>query len=171
MNICKLFMELLVFFQFAHLCPLVEDIVFSWIYNPSIASILYKPAMVFKNFPFWHLLHEESTCACNSVKRLSGFLDPLTLNETSCFTKTSMHVWSMDIAIVQNNDFRMALKQGLNHILLRPTNIAEAIAIVLDAFDQLVTILSSSSLKILGDVQMNKNTYMILLITAPIGAF
>ena len=102
--------------------------------------------MVFKNFSFCHLLHEDSTCACNYSQRLRGFLDPLTMNETSSFTKRSMHVRSMDMSIIQNIDLRNALRHGLNHIPLKPSNIAEAIAIILDAFDQLVAILDFSSL-------------------------
>ena len=43
--------------------------------------------------------------------------------------------------IIQHPSLRQALKQGLNHIVLRPTNIAQAVAVALDAFDQLVTIL------------------------------
>ena len=138
-------MELLIFFQFSHLCLVVENIVFAWSYNANIASMLYKSAMVFKTFSFCHLLHEDSTCACNLVKRLNGFLDPMTLNETSRFTKRCMHIRSMDISIIQNKELRAALRQGLNHIPLRPSNIAEAIAIVLDAYDQLVLILNLMS--------------------------
>lgn len=43
--------------------------------------------------------------------------------------------------IIQHPGLRQALKQGLNHIVLRPTNIAQAVAVTLDAFDQLVNIL------------------------------
>ena len=112
-----------------------------------MASMLYKLAMVFKKNSFCHLLHENSTCACNSIQRLRGFLDPLTMNEASSFTKSSMHVRSMDMSIIQNIDLRNALKHGLNHIPLKPFNIAEAIAIILDAYDQMVEILDLISLK------------------------
>ena len=58
-----------------------------------------------------------------------------------------MHVRSTDMSIIQNLDLRNALKHGLNHIPLKPSNIAEAIAIILDAYDQMVEILDLVSLE------------------------
>jgi hypothetical protein len=47
----------------------------------------------------------------------------------------------MNLDIIQHPGLRAILKQGLNHIVLRPTHIAQAVATVLSAFDQLIPIL------------------------------
>jgi hypothetical protein len=140
-NIRKLFQDLLIFFQFSHLCSLVENITFAWSYDQTLASVLYKPAAVFKQFSFVHLLHMDQTCACTTTARLRNFCDPLTGNETSSFCKASVHVRTMNINIIQHVQLRSAVCQGLNHIPLRPTSIAKAIASIMMAFEQLVQIL------------------------------
>jgi hypothetical protein len=109
--------------------------------------ISYKPASVFKKFSFVHLLDELEPCACNTATRLRKFCDPLTKNEHSSFGKPSCHVRSMDLDLIQHPGLRVALKQGLNHIVLRPTNIAQAVATMLDAFEQLIPILHLDSIQ------------------------
>jgi hypothetical protein len=47
----------------------------------------------------------------------------------------------MDLNIIHHSGLLSALKQGLNHIVLCPTNIAQVITMTFDAFDQLITIL------------------------------
>ena len=47
-NVRRLFQELLIFFQFSHMCSLVENIIFAWSYDRNLASVLYKPAAIFK---------------------------------------------------------------------------------------------------------------------------
>jgi hypothetical protein len=103
--------------------------------------VFYKPARVFKNFSFVHLLDEPQPYACNTTIRLRRFCDPLTINEHSQFCKPSCHVRTMNLDIIQHPGLCAALKQGLNYIVLRPTHIAEAVATVLNAFDQLIPIL------------------------------
>jgi hypothetical protein len=117
-NVHRLFQELLIFFQFSHMCSLVENITFSWSYDRNLASVLYKPAAVFKQFSFVHLLHEDDTCACSSTTMLRSFCDPLTITETSNFCKPTVHVRTMNINIIQHKLLRSALSQGLNHIPL-----------------------------------------------------
>jgi hypothetical protein len=141
-NLRKLFLDLLVFFQFSHLCSSVEDLTFVWSYDHTIASVLYRPAAVFKQFSFVHLLHENEQCACMSTSRLRNFCDPLTATETSSFCNPSVHVRTMNMDIIQHRELRLAISLGLNHIPLQPTSIANAIAAVMHAFDQLVVILS-----------------------------
>jgi hypothetical protein len=53
----------------------------------------------------------------------------------------------MDLDLIQHPGLRVALKQGLNHIVLRPTNIAQAVATMLDAFEQLIPILHLDSIQ------------------------
>lgn len=140
-NICKLFQDLIIFFQFSQLCAIVEDITFAWSYDRSLASVLYKPAAVFKQFSFIHLLHEDDTCACSSFARFRSFCDPLTITETSNFCTPSVHVRTMNIHIIQHKHLRAAIGQGLNHIPLQPTSIAKAVAAIMRAFELLVQIL------------------------------
>lgn len=47
----------------------------------------------------------------------------------------------MNLEIIQHPGLRVALKQGLNHILLKLTHIVHAVVIVLSTFDQLIPIL------------------------------
>jgi hypothetical protein len=51
-NVCRLFQELLIFFQFSHMYSLVENITFAWSYDSNLASVLYKPAVVLNNSLF-----------------------------------------------------------------------------------------------------------------------
>ena len=145
-NIRRLFQDLLVLFQFSHLCSIVENIVFAWSYDQNLAAVLYKPAAVFKQFSFVQLLHEDDTCACTSTTRLRSFCDPLTISETSNFSKPAVHVRTMDTNILQHKLLRSAVSQGLNHIPLKPTCIARAIAAVMHAFEQLVGLLQLTQL-------------------------
>ena len=141
LNIRQLLLDLLIFYNFSHTCPVVKDIIFAWSYLGNLSKIFYKPASVFKNFSFVHLFDEHDKCACTSASRLRNFCDPLTINEESKYCKSSLHVRTMNVDIIQHPGLRQALKQGLNHIVLRPTNIAQAVAVTLDAFDQLIGIL------------------------------
>lgn len=141
LNLRKIFQDLLIFFGFSHLCPVVADVVFAWRYADNLTSVFYKPAAVFKTFAFIDLLDEDASCACSIAQRLKPFCDPLTLNESSSFVKTNVHVRTTDLSIIQHHGLRNALTQGLNHIPLRPTKISETIAIVMDAFSQLADIL------------------------------
>ena len=69
------------------------------------------------------------------------------MSETSSFAHAGVHVRTMDLSIIQHHGLRDALIQGLNHIPLSPTKIGETIAIILDAFSQLVDILQLSILQ------------------------
>jgi hypothetical protein len=146
-NVRKLFQELLVLFHFAHLCPVVDDITIAWSYGDNLSSVVYRPSLVFKTFSFVDLLNKDQQCACRSARRLLNFCDPSTLNETSSFAKIQLHVRTTDLSLIQHNGLRNALAQGLNHIPVRPTNIAEAVAIIMDAFEQLSCILQLESLQ------------------------
>jgi hypothetical protein len=86
--------------------------------------VFYKLARVFKYLSFVHLLDELQPCACNTAIRLKRYRDPLTLNEHSKFCEPSCHVRTMNLEINQHPSLRAALKQGLNHIVLRLTHIA-----------------------------------------------
>lgn len=123
------------------MCSLVENIIFAWSYNRNLALVLYKLAAVFKKFSFVHFLHKDDTCACSSTTRLRNFCDPPTIIETSNFYKLTVHVRTMNINIIQYKQLRSALSQGLNHIPLEPTNIARAIASIMQAYKQLVVLL------------------------------
>ena len=143
LNLRKLLHELLVFVQFSHISVVVDNLTFAWSYIPNLASELYRPSEVFKKFSFANLLDENCQCACLSYKRLRPFCDPLTIHEDSSFCKSSLHVRSTDMSIVQHSGLRDALAQGLNHILLKPTKIAEAMAVAMSAFEQAVNIFCS----------------------------
>jgi hypothetical protein len=58
LNIRQLLLDLLIFLDFSHLCPIVQDIVFAWSYLGNLSMVFYKPARVFKNFSFVHFLDE-----------------------------------------------------------------------------------------------------------------
>jgi hypothetical protein len=146
LNLRKVFKELLVFFQFAYLCSNVDNITFAWSYNDNLSTVFYEPSSVFKAFSFIDLLDEDQYCLCTSANRLKNYCDPLTAFELSSYCKASMHVRTMDLSIIQHNGLRLALFQGLNHIPLKPSNIAKAIAIAMDAFMQLVEILDLPSI-------------------------
>ena len=96
----------------------MDEITFAWSYTDHLATVFYKPAIVFKSFSFTDLLDEKMSCACRSVARLKRFLDPLTINESSLFSKNDLHVRTMDMEIIQHPGFMFALAQGLNHIPL-----------------------------------------------------
>jgi hypothetical protein len=106
--------------------------------------MFYQPAAVFKKNSFTNLLDKDHHCLCTSAIRLLGFCDPLTLSEMSSFVDASPHVRTMDLDIIQHKQLRHALTQGLNHIPLRPTNIGKAVAAIMLAFEQLLTILGLS---------------------------
>ena len=146
-NVQRVFQDLLIFFQFSHLCSIMKNITFAWSYNHSLASMLYKPAAVFKQFIFVHLLHKEDTYACSSFARFGNFYDPLTIIETSNFCKAFMYIRMMDINIVQHKHLLATISQGLNHIPLQSTCIARAVASIMQAFEQLVQILQLHQLQ------------------------
>lgn len=119
----------------------LDDVAFSWMYDRNIASKVYKPSDVFKNFSFLHLLEDNATCICLTTHRFRPFLDPLTKLETSDVCKSSIHVRTMDPKIVQHPQLRSALIMGLNHIPLRPTNFREAIEATMQTYQHLYEIL------------------------------
>jgi hypothetical protein len=143
-NLRKVFQNFLIFFQFSHLCSIVDDITFSWTYTDNLAAVFYKSSTVFKKFSFKDLLDQDGSYACLVAKRLMPFCDPLTSKEGSSFTKAMPHVQTMDMKIIQHPELRNALAQGLNHIPLRPTNIVETMAVIMDVFSQLYEILKLS---------------------------
>ena len=120
---------------------ILDNITFAWSYHESLLAALYKPAMVFKQISFVDLLDESLQCACNHAQRLKGFCDPQTLHEVTSFSQPGLHVRTIDLRIIQHRHLRHAVAQGLNHIPVRPTDIAEAVKTILNAFDQLVDIL------------------------------
>jgi hypothetical protein len=145
--ICKLFQELLIFFHFFHLCSIVDDITFAWSYKDNLSTVFYKPTAVFKKFSFVDLLNEDNPCICSTATKLRSFCDPLTINETSSFAHAGVHVRTMDLSIIQHKGLKDALSQGLNHIPLSPTKLGEIVAVIMDAFLQLVDILQLSILQ------------------------
>ena len=130
------------FYQLAHLCELLDDVTFAWLYTDDLSLVFYRPSLVFKAFSFVDLLNEDSQCLCATASRLRVFCDTVTCNETSRFAKIAVHICTVDMAIIQHPALRQALSLGLNHIPLRPSNIAETMAIVMDAFSQLANILN-----------------------------
>ena len=167
-NICRLFQELLIFFQFSHMCSLVENIIFAWSYDKNLTSVLYNSAAVFKQFSFVHFLHVDDTCACTSATRLRSFCDPLTITETSKNCKPAVHVRTMNINIIQHKQLRLAVSQGLNHIPLQSIIIAKAVASIIHAYQQLVIILQLKKLQFpIETARLHlHNTYLSILKTS-----
>lgn len=66
-----------------------NGLMFAWSYDHNLMLVLYKSIVVFKQFLFFYLLHENETCACTSTTRLRSFCDLLTIIETSNFCKAS----------------------------------------------------------------------------------
>ena len=85
---------------------------------------MYKPSSVFTNLSLIHFLDDQIQCVCSIATWLRRFCDPLTFNEHFDFCKLGTHVRTMDLNIIQHSGLHQALKQGLNHVVLRPTNIA-----------------------------------------------
>lgn len=146
LNFRQIFHDLLVHFHFDQLCPILEDVVFAWSYIRNISTILYKPASVFKHFSFVHLFDDSIHCACTTATRFHKFIDPLTTNEVSDLAKSIPHVRTMDLSIIQHKGLCDIVAQGLNHIPPLPTNIGHAIATVLEAYEQLTSILQLESM-------------------------
>lgn len=69
-------------------------------------------------------------------------MDPDTAVESTAYGSDELHVRTMDLSIIQRADLRKALKMGLNHIPLKPTNISVCLVVAFDAFAQFVAILS-----------------------------
>ena len=63
------------------------------------------------------------------------------MNEHFDFCKPGVHVHTKALDVIQRHGLRQALKQGLNHVLARSTNIAQVVATALEAFDQLAPLL------------------------------
>jgi hypothetical protein len=118
LNIRQLLLDLLVFFEFSHVCPIVQDVVFAWSYLGNLSMTMYKPSSVFKKNSFIHLLDDQIQCVCSTATQLRRFCDPLTVNEHSDFCKPGAHVRTMDLDVVQHPGLCQALKQDLNHVLL-----------------------------------------------------
>jgi len=141
LDLRSLFTACLSKFGLEQLIPNVADVRFAWRYHRNLTAALYRPSEVFKKFSFAQLLDPCDDCACLKVQRFSKFLDSLTVNETSSYAKAQIHVRTMDVKIVQHTGLREAIGMGLNHIPLKPTDIAVSIATALDAFSQFTQIL------------------------------
>jgi len=144
-NMKQLFQEMLTHFGFLHLVPLVQKMLFAWKYHDSIATLLYKPTFVFKNFAFADLLDSSIPCLCKTTKRLRRFLDPMTTQEATNLTAPDVHVRTVSCDLLQHTELRKAVTMGLNHVPLKPTAIGICISTILDAFEQVASILSLDS--------------------------
>ena len=69
-------------------------------------------------------------------KKLTKFLDPNTIKETSTFAPAAMHVRIADTNLIQHSELRNAVAMGLNHIPLKPTVLSACVSTVLNAFEQ-----------------------------------
>ena len=101
---------------------------------------------MFKHFTFIDLFDSTKNCLCSSAKRLKNFLDPKTLDELSSFAPAALHVRTTNVNIIQHTDLKKAVSMGLNHIPLRPTAINLCMFTILEAFEQVATILQLRSL-------------------------
>ena len=70
LNIRQLLLDLLVFFEFSHLCPIIWDIVFAWSYLGNLSMTIYKPSNDFKKKLSIHLLDDQIQCVCSTATRL-----------------------------------------------------------------------------------------------------
>lgn len=142
LNLRKIFTICLERFDLEHLAQALPDVMFSWRYHDNLSSIFYKPAEVFKKFSFVHLLDCNEHCICLHAKRLTRFLDSQTSLEGSAFGPAQIHVRTVDVNLIQQKELRDAVSMGLNHIPVKPTNLAACVSTALDAFDQLCQILN-----------------------------
>jgi hypothetical protein len=129
-------------FNYSHLVPDSQDIMFAWRYLDNLSTVFYKPALVFKQFSHTNLQDQFQLCLCRRAKRFSRFLDPKTKEESSKYGPDDVYVRTMDISIVQHVELRKALSKGLNHVPLKPTNISVSLAVAFDAFLQFLSILN-----------------------------
>jgi hypothetical protein len=142
LNLRKLYGECLELFGEGQYVPLINDVMFAWKYLNSLSKVVYRPAVVFRDFAFLHLFDETKPCICLSAKCLSRYLDSRTLDEESAFARGQVHVRTVDMNIIHHKGLRQALAMGLNHIPIQPTsNFAVSIATALDGFEQLLNIL------------------------------
>lgn len=144
-NLRSIFISCLIKFGYDHLVPSVVDVIFAWCYHNNLTIILYKPAKVFKKFSFVYLMDPMSECSCLKIDKFYKFLSILTKAETLSYAKTQVHVCTTDVSIIQHFELQEATSMGLNHILLKPTNISISIVSILDAFAQFSQILSLDS--------------------------
>jgi len=144
-NLRQIFSECLTNFDLVHLVPALQDVRFAWKYHDNMATVLYKPAEVFKKFSFVHLLDETNVCMCLRAKRFKSFLDVQTSHELCSAVPSQPHVRTVDTNLIQNRELRQAVAQGLNHIPVKPTKLAVSVATTIDAFMQLVRILRLES--------------------------
>jgi hypothetical protein len=100
LNIRQLLLDRLVFFEFSHLCPIVQDVVFAWSYLRNLSIIMYKPSSVFKKNSSIHLLDDQIQYVCSIATR--RFCNPLIVNEYSDFCKHGIHVHTMDLDVKQH---------------------------------------------------------------------
>jgi hypothetical protein len=105
LNLRSIFIDLLMYFHFDHLYPILWDIVFTWSYVENVAIVLYKPSAIFKKNSFVLLFDKQDVYACSSATRFWKFHDPLTMNETSSFVKPAIYIRTIDLAIIQHPAF------------------------------------------------------------------
>ena len=100
-----------------------------------------NPFAVFKQFNFKDFLNTNAICVFESVSRLKSFLDPLIKLQELDHCKSSYHVHTMGIKIIQHLLLLKTMLMDLNHILLQLIDFREAIEVAIDAFEQLYAIL------------------------------
>ena len=147
---------MLCLFHLSHLSHILDNVTFTWSYNESLTAMLYKPAAVFKKISFVNLLDESQQCACAQAQRLLRFCDANTVSELSSFSLVGLHVRTTDLSIIQHRLLRHAVSQGLNHIPLRPTEIAQTVRTVMSAFEQFMDLLGLDQV---GSVILQARSY------------
>jgi hypothetical protein len=143
LNLRTLFAECLSHFSLEQFVLHIEEVMIAWKYHNNMSMLLYRPALVFRDFAFLQLLDPTDECLCRKSKRLAKYLDVRTVEETSSFADAQVHVRTINTNIIHHKRLKQAVAMGLNHIPLKPTSKLDvSIAVAIDGFSQLSQILS-----------------------------
>jgi hypothetical protein len=113
----------------------LKDVLFVWKYHNDLTTVLYKPALVFRDFEFLQLLNPNISYLCQKSKRFARYLDPRTQDETSSFASAQVHIRTVDTNIIHHKGLRQAVAMGLNHVSLKPTSKLDvSVATTIDGF-------------------------------------
>jgi hypothetical protein len=83
-NIHRLFQDLMIRFNFSHLCSMIENITIAWSYANTLASVLYKPTEVFKKI-----------LLCTSYQRIHNVHAPQPIG-WCLFVTCMFELWTWD---------------------------------------------------------------------------
>lgn len=138
----QLFLDCMVFLHLDDCVKMLEDIVFSWSYQPLVSYSSYQPYAVFCNFNIATLNNNRDPYNYQSG-RFRRFVGPLTLGDKHILSAIS-HVRTTKLSIILKKLLRKNLQRGLNYIPLETTWFNEVISKIISTWEQFSTKLNLS---------------------------